>query len=123
MGIRKLFILRCNYTGYLYKREDIVYRSRKYRCIVYQIYNYAFAGMTIFRGFMRVIVLIILFYIPEWDFLVAPFIRGPANYFRKIFWDSMNTREKLAFKKGDMIDSMLALKNGEQNPIYSKDHI
>ncbi|KAL0111375.1 hypothetical protein PUN28_012931 [Cardiocondyla obscurior] len=30
----------------------------------------------------------------------------------------MNTREQLAFKRGDMIDSMLALKNGEQNPIY-----
>lgn len=73
----------------------------------------------IFKGFMRNIVLIILFFIPEWDFLVAPFIRTPANYFRKIFWDSMNTRERLAFKRGDMIDSMLELKNGKQDPIYS----
>lgn len=64
--------------------------------------------------------IIILFFIPEWDFLVAPFRKrlGSANYFRKIFWDSMNTREQLAFKRGDMIDSLLALKNGEQNPIY-----
>lgn len=88
------------------------------------VYSYAFfVGITIFNGFMRGIIFIILFFIPEWDFLVAPFIRGPANYFRKIFWDSMNTREKLAIKREDMIDSMLALKNGEQNPIYSKDHI
>ncbi|KAL0111373.1 hypothetical protein PUN28_012931 [Cardiocondyla obscurior] len=75
-------------------------------------------GVTIFRGFMRNIVFIILFFIPEWDFLIAPFIKKPANYFRNIFWDAMNTREQLAFKRGDMIDSMLALKNGEQNPIY-----
>lgn len=75
-------------------------------------------GVKIFRGFMRSLVFIILFFIPEWDCLVAPFIKGPTNYFRKIFWDSMNTRERLKFKRGDMIDSMLALKNGEQNPIY-----
>ncbi|KAL6259233.1 hypothetical protein P5V15_009152 [Pogonomyrmex californicus] len=76
-------------------------------------------GMKIFRGFKRSIVFIILFFIPEWDFLVGPFIREPANYFRQIFWDSMNTRERLAFKRGDMIDYMLALKNGEQDPIYT----
>ncbi|KYM99582.1 Cytochrome P450 6k1 [Cyphomyrmex costatus] len=76
------------------------------------------AGMTIFRGFMRGIVFIIQFFLPDWDFLVVPFIKGPANYLRNIFWESMNTRERLEFKRGDMIDSMLALKNGEQNPIY-----
>ncbi|XP_071559039.1 cytochrome P450 6k1-like [Temnothorax nylanderi] len=75
-------------------------------------------GMNIFRGLMRGIAFIILFFIPEWDFLIAPFIKTPANYFRKVFWQSMNTREQLAFTRGDMIDSMLALKNGEQNPIY-----
>ncbi|KYQ53752.1 Cytochrome P450 6k1 [Trachymyrmex zeteki] len=75
-------------------------------------------GVTIFRGFMRGIVFIIQFFLPDWDFLVVPFIKGPANYLRNIFWDSMNTRERLGFKRGDMIDFMLALKNGEQNPIY-----
>ncbi|XP_011696504.1 PREDICTED: cytochrome P450 6k1-like [Wasmannia auropunctata] len=75
-------------------------------------------GTKIFRGLMRGIAFIILFFIPEWDILIAPFIKKPANYLREIFWDAMNTREKLAFKRGDMIDSMLALKNGEQSPIY-----
>ncbi|EGI64750.1 Putative cytochrome P450 6g2 [Acromyrmex echinatior] len=75
-------------------------------------------GATIFRGFMRGIIFIIQFFLPDWDFLVVPFIKRPANYFRNIFWDSMNTRERLGFKRGDMIDSMLTLKNGEQNPIY-----
>ncbi|XP_011868123.1 PREDICTED: cytochrome P450 6k1-like [Vollenhovia emeryi] len=75
-------------------------------------------GTTIFNGFMRGIVFIILFFIPDWDFLVAPIIKKPANYLRKIFWESMNAREKLELERGDMIDSMLALKNGEQNPLY-----
>ncbi|XP_012055740.1 PREDICTED: cytochrome P450 6k1-like [Atta cephalotes] len=75
-------------------------------------------GVTVFRGFMRGIIFIIQFFLPDWDFLVVPFIKKPANYFRNIFWDSMNTRERLGFKRGDMIDSMLALKNGKQNPIY-----
>ncbi|XP_036138732.1 cytochrome P450 6k1-like isoform X2 [Monomorium pharaonis] len=75
-------------------------------------------GMDVFRGITRNIIFIIMFFIPEWDFLTAPLIKKSANYFREVFWDSMNTREKLAFKRGDMIDSMLALKNGEQNPIY-----
>jgi len=72
---------------------------------------------------MRGIIFIIQFFLPDWDFLVVPFIKKPANYFRNIFWNSMNTRERLGFKRGDMIDSMLALKNGEQNPIYSKNCI
>jgi len=84
---------------------------------------YAFAGSKVFRGIKNSIAFIIFFFIPDLDFLIAPFIKEPVNYFRKIFWDSMNTRERLAFKRGDMIDSLLALKNGKQDPIYSKIHI
>lgn len=98
-----------------------IFQLYNYACI--KIINYVFAGIKLFRGFMRGIVFIILFFIPEWDCLVAPFNKKLANYFRKIFWDSMNTRERLKFKRGDMIDSMLALKSGEQNPIYSKYHV
>ncbi|GAB1863423.1 Cytochrome P450 6k1 [Camponotus japonicus] len=75
-------------------------------------------GLKIFRGFSRGITFIIQFFIPEWAPLVKPFIQEPANYFREVFWDSMNTREKIGYKRGDVIDSLLALKNGEQNPIY-----
>lgn len=70
---------------------------------------------------MRGIIFIILFFIPAWGSLVNPFIQEPANYFREAFWDSINTREKIGYKRGDVVDSLLALKNGEQNPIYSKD--
>ncbi|XP_072757476.1 cytochrome P450 6k1-like isoform X2 [Anoplolepis gracilipes] len=76
-------------------------------------------GLKIFRGIKRSIAFIILFFIPEWGPLIGPLIKEPANYFREIFWDSMNTREKMGYKRGDIIDSLLALKNGEQDPIYN----
>lgn len=44
---------------------------------------------------------------------------GPAKYFRLIFWDSMNTREKTRIKRGDLIDHFINLKNGEQISEYS----
>lgn len=87
----------------------------------YNIHYLAFAGLKIFRGFTSSIKFIILFLIPEWGFFVGPLIKEPANYFREIFWDSMNTRERMGYKRGDVIDSLLALKNGNQDPIYSKD--
>lgn len=90
-------------------------------CREIKTYYLIFAGLKIFRGFSRGITFIIQFFIPEWAPLVKPFIQEPANYFREVFWDSMKTREKIGYKRGDVIDSLLALKNGEQNPIYSKD--
>ncbi|XP_072757478.1 cytochrome P450 6k1-like [Anoplolepis gracilipes] len=75
-------------------------------------------GMKIFQGIKRAITFIIIFFIPEWCPLTEPFIKEPAKYFREIFWDSMNTREKMGYKRGDLMDSMLTLKNGKQNPIY-----
>ncbi|XP_039304987.1 LOW QUALITY PROTEIN: cytochrome P450 6k1 [Solenopsis invicta] len=75
-------------------------------------------GLKVFEGLKSSIVFRILFFFPKWDFLIAPFTKQHANYFREVFWDSMNNRERLGFKRGDMIDAMLALKNGEQDPIY-----
>ncbi|XP_036150626.1 probable cytochrome P450 6g2 [Monomorium pharaonis] len=45
--------------------------------------NFLNHGAGIFRGFMRSIIFIIFFFIPEWDFLTAPFIKKPANYFAR----------------------------------------
>lgn len=93
-----------------------------YMCREIRTHYLIFAGLKIFRG-LRSITFIILFFIPEWGPLIKPLIKEPANYIRQIFWDSMNTREKIGYKRGDVIDSLLALKNGEQNPIYSKNHL
>ncbi|KAM0737251.1 Cytochrome P450 6k1 [Formica fusca] len=75
-------------------------------------------GIKIFQGIKRAITFIIIFFIPKWYPLTEPFIKEPAKYFREVFWDSINTREKMGYKRGDLIDSMLTLKNGKQNPIY-----
>lgn len=69
---------------------------------------------------MQDIGFLIFLFIPEWGPFIEPLIKEPANYFREIFWDSMNTRERTGYKRGDVIDCMLALKNGKQDPIYSK---
>nr|UEN71143.1 cytochrome P450 4AV17 [Meteorus pulchricornis] len=37
-----------------------------------------------------------------------------TDYFRSVFWSSMNAREKAKVERGDIIDSLLKLKNGEQ---------
>ncbi|KAL6437874.1 hypothetical protein ACFW04_004300 [Cataglyphis niger] len=78
-------------------------------------------GLKTFRKFMQDIGFLILLFIPEWGPFMGPLIKEPVNFFREIFWDSMNTRERTGCKRGDVIDCMLALKNGKQDPIYSKD--
>ena len=45
---------------------------------------------------------------------------GPAQYFRTIFSDSINTREKRGNQRGDLVDYFISLKNGEQRADYSK---
>ena len=67
----------------------------------------------------RGVVLLSLFYLPGIAKLIQPFITGPAKYFRSIFFESLKIREKEGIQKGDLLDNMIALKNGEQNPNFS----
>lgn len=73
-----------------------------------------------FRGLIGGIVFIIYFFVPGLIPIVEPFSKGHANFFRMCFRDSMDTREKTGIKTGDLIDFLLALKNEEQNPLFSK---
>lgn len=73
------------------------------------------AGQRILTGFKRGLVFLIFFFIPNLIGFVKPFCTEPAEFFRKVFWNSMNSREKLGTKRGDLIDSFLTLKNGEQS--------
>lgn len=79
-----------------------------------------FVGQKILAGVKRGLILIILFFLPGLIQFIENFMVGPAKYFRLIFWDSMNTREKTGIKRGDLIDYFIHLKNGEQLPDYSK---
>lgn len=38
-----------------------------------------------------------------------------TNYFRKVFWDSVDSREATTAKRGDLIDSLIELKNEKQD--------
>lgn len=73
------------------------------------------AGQKILSGLKRNIILMLLFFVPEVAPFIEPITKPPAEFFRRIFWDSMNTREKVGNVRGDMIDSFLALKNGPQS--------
>lgn len=72
------------------------------------------------NGPKRGIILLILFFLPELSPFIEPLTKAPAKFFRRIFWESMNNREKVRSKRGDLIDSLLALKNGEQISNFSE---
>ena len=82
--------------------------------------TFTFAGQRILSGVKRGLILIVLFFLPALIKYIENFMVGPAKYFRHIFWDSVNTREKSGMKRGDLVDHFINLKNGEQIPNYSK---
>ena len=54
------------------------------------------------------------------DVLFPKGIGGNNNFYRKIFWDTMNEREKSGFKRGDLIDFLLEMKNSKQESSFRK---
>lgn len=53
-----------------------------------------------------------MFFLPDFGKYVGGQILGDyTNYFRKVFWDSMDSRSVTKIKQGDLIDSLLQLKN------------
>ena len=54
------------------------------------------------------------------DFVNGAFFGGQTEYFRKIFWESINEREKVGVKNGDAIDFLINLKNQIQDFKFSK---
>lgn len=77
------------------------------------------AGQNVVSGVKRGIILLIYVFVPGLVKFLQPIARKPAQFFRDIFEDSITTREKVGNKRGDFVDSLLALKNGEQNELFS----
>lgn len=66
------------------------------------------------------VALVTVFFMPELvDIIGSPMLFN-SQFIRKIFWDAVESREESKFKRGDFIDSLIQLKNGEQNPVFSK---
>lgn len=79
-----------------------------------------FSGQRVLSGLKRGIILIIHFFLPELIPVTALVSKGPAKFFSDIFWDSYTTRERAGNKRGDLVDYLMSLKNGKQNPNFGK---
>lgn len=73
-----------------------------------------------FYGFKRMVALVTVFFMPELVEVIGTRMLFNSAFVRKIFWNAMENREKTGEKRGDFIDSLLQIKNSEQNPVYSK---
>lgn len=65
------------------------------------------------------VALLTVFFMPEIVKVIGIFVFSNSQFVAKIFWDAMDAREKTGVARGDFIDSLVKLKNGEQNVIYS----
>lgn len=66
------------------------------------------------------VALVTVFFMPELVRVVGTKMLFDSSFVRKLFWNAVKSREKHGSKRGDYIDSIIQLKNGEQNPVYSK---
>lgn len=61
------------------------------------------------------------FFFPELNKNIDFKMMGEAReYFNQLFWDTFKEREKSGIKRGDLIDSLIELKNEEQNDDFIK---
>ncbi|XP_043504588.1 cytochrome P450 6k1-like [Polistes fuscatus] len=80
--------------------------------------EFSAAVSEFFHGFKRMVALVTVFFMPELVEIIGANILFNSKFVRKVFWSAMENREKTGEKRGDFIDSLLQLKNGEQNPKY-----
>lgn len=65
------------------------------------------------------VALVTVFFMPELVEKIGSTILFDSTFIQKIFWTAVEAREKSGSNRGDFIDSIVQLKNGEQNPVYS----
>lgn len=71
--------------------------------------------------FLRNIQLVISFFFPKLSLLLNARMLGTStNFFRKVFWNSMDTREITKSKREDLIDFLIELKNDKQDENFSQ---
>ncbi|CAF4904828.1 unnamed protein product [Pieris macdunnoughi] len=71
-----------------------------------------------FHSFRRMIAIVTVFFIPELVKVVGSSILFDSTYLRKLFWSAVRLREKSGIKRGDFLDTLIQLKNEEQDPLY-----
>ncbi|KAL0125643.1 hypothetical protein PUN28_004617 [Cardiocondyla obscurior] len=80
--------------------------------------EFSAAVQEFFYGFKRMVALVTVFFMPELVELIGTRMLFNSSFVKKIFWNAMESREKTGEKRGDFIDSLLQIKNSEQNPVY-----
>ncbi|XP_014206459.1 cytochrome P450 6k1 [Copidosoma floridanum] len=71
-----------------------------------------------FHGFKRRVALVALFFIPEVATFIGPKMLVNVSSIKKILRQVLQEREESGQRRGDFIDSLIEMKNGEQNPIH-----
>ncbi|KAG6465215.1 hypothetical protein O3G_MSEX015006 [Manduca sexta] len=74
--------------------------------------------MNFFHSFKRMVALVTVFFMPELVDMIGSPILFDSSFVREIFWKAVESREKDGKKRGDYIDSIISLKNGEQDSLY-----
>lgn len=76
--------------------------------------------MHYFGGLKRMIAQLVVFFVPELIHIIGSPVLLSADFLRKIFWETIRSREKTNdIIRGDFIDSLIQLKDGEQNFPFS----
>lgn len=69
--------------------------------------------------FRRTLELFTIFFFSEISDLIGAKMLGKSTpFFQRLFWESMEIREKSGSSRGDLIDFLINLKNSEQHPDY-----
>lgn len=65
--------------------------------------------------------MLLAFFFPELTDKIDYKMMGESRgYFDKLFWDTLNERERSGTKRGDLIDYLIELKNEKQEDDFSK---
>ncbi|XP_071553971.1 cytochrome P450 6k1-like [Temnothorax nylanderi] len=80
--------------------------------------EFSVAVQPFFYRFKRMVALVTVFFMPELVEVIGTRMLFNSAFVRKIFWTAMENRERTGEKRGDFIDSLIQIKNGEQSPVY-----
>lgn len=73
--------------------------------------------------FLRNLQFFYLFFLPEiGKYMGGKMLGNYMDYFRKVFWDSMDNRKVTKTKRGDLIDSLLQLKDENSDDTHFREY-
>ncbi|XP_047521133.1 cytochrome P450 6k1-like isoform X2 [Pieris napi] len=103
------------YTADLIANVALGFKADSFNCPESDYTKYF---MDFFHSFKRMIAVFIVFFVPELVTVVGPRVLYDATFVQNIFWKVFESREKSGNKRGDIIDTLIELKNSTQDPVY-----